>query len=66
MVYVTHDQEEAMTLGQRIAVLRDGRIEQVDGPARLYNQPATTFVAQFTAGSYFSATSSSPVARFNV
>jgi ABC-type sugar transport system ATPase subunit len=47
MVYVTHDQEEAMTLGQRIAVLRDGRIEQVDGPARLYNQPATTFVAQF-------------------
>jgi ABC-type sugar transport system ATPase subunit len=47
MIYVTHDQEEAMTLGQRIAVLRDGRIEQVDGPARLYNQPATTFVAQF-------------------
>ena len=47
MVYVTHDQEEAMTLGQRVAVLHEGRIEQVDAPARLYNQPATIFVAQF-------------------
>jgi ABC-type sugar transport system ATPase subunit len=47
MVYVTHDQEEAMTLGQRVAVLNEGRIEQVDVPARLYTQPATIFVAQF-------------------
>jgi ABC-type sugar transport system ATPase subunit len=47
MIYVTHDQEEAMTLGQRVAVLNDGRIEQVDVPARLYAQPATVFVAQF-------------------
>jgi ABC-type sugar transport system ATPase subunit len=47
MIYVTHDQEEAMTLGQRIAVLRDGRIEQVAGPDEVYNRPATTFVAQF-------------------
>jgi ABC-type sugar transport system ATPase subunit len=47
MVYVTHDQEEAMTLGQRVAVLNDGRIEQVDAPARVYTQPATIFVAQF-------------------
>jgi ABC-type sugar transport system ATPase subunit len=47
MVYVTHDQEEAMTLGQRVAVLNEGRIEQVDVPARLYNEPATIFVAQF-------------------
>ena len=47
MVYVTHDQEEAMTLGQRVAVLNEGRVEQVDAPVRLYTQPATTFVAQF-------------------
>jgi multiple sugar transport system ATP-binding protein len=47
MVYVTHDQEEAMTLGQRIAVLCDGRLEQVADPGELYNRPATMFVAQF-------------------
>ena len=47
MVYVTHDQEEAMTLGQRVAVLNEGRVEQVDAPARLYTEPASTFVAQF-------------------
>ena len=47
MVYVTHDQEEAMTLGQRVAVLHEGRIEQLDAPARIYHQPATIFVAQF-------------------
>src|SRR6266550_1517040 len=38
-VYVTHDQTEAMTLGQRVAVLRDGRIVQVDEPQRLYHEP---------------------------
>jgi ABC-type sugar transport system ATPase subunit len=47
MVYVTHDQEEAMTLGQRIAVLRDGAIEQVAAPRDVYLRPATVFVAQF-------------------
>ena len=47
MVYVTHDQEEAMTLGQRIAVLREGCVEQVGTPAEVFNRPATTFVAQF-------------------
>jgi ABC-type sugar transport system ATPase subunit len=47
MVYVTHDQEEAMTLGQRVAILNEGRVEQVDAPTRLYTEPATTFVAQF-------------------
>jgi multiple sugar transport system ATP-binding protein len=46
-VYVTHDQVEAMTLGQRVAVMRDGRIQQVDGPQRLYDQPANMFVAAF-------------------
>jgi ABC-type sugar transport system ATPase subunit len=47
MVYVTHDQEEAMTLGQRIAVLRDGRLEQVAPPDELYARPENLFVAQF-------------------
>src|SRR5205823_12170684 len=39
-VYVTHDQVEAMTLGQRVAVMRDGRIQQLDTPHKLYTQPA--------------------------
>jgi multiple sugar transport system ATP-binding protein len=46
-VYVTHDQTEAMTLGQRVAVLRDGRILQVDTPQRLYQEPVNVFVAAF-------------------
>jgi multiple sugar transport system ATP-binding protein len=47
MVYVTHDQEEAMTLGTRIAVMRDGRIEQVGPPMEVYQRPANSFVARF-------------------
>jgi ABC-type sugar transport system ATPase subunit len=47
IVHVTHDQEEAMTLGDRIAIMRDGRIEQVDTPAAVYAVPANTFVARF-------------------
>jgi multiple sugar transport system ATP-binding protein len=47
MVYVTHDQEEAMTLGDRIAVLRDGILQQVATPLELYHQPVNTFVASF-------------------
>jgi ABC-type sugar transport system ATPase subunit len=47
MVYVTHDQEEAMTLGTRVAVLREGRIAQVAPPLELYGRPADTFVASF-------------------
>jgi len=46
-VYVTHDQVEAMTLGQRVAVMRDGRILQVDTPQVLYEQPKDLFVAGF-------------------
>jgi multiple sugar transport system ATP-binding protein len=46
-VYVTHDQVEAMTLGQRVAVMRDGRLQQVDIPQRLYEEPANVFVAGF-------------------
>jgi multiple sugar transport system ATP-binding protein len=47
MVYVTHDQIEAMTLGQRIVVLRDGQIQQIDTPMALYERPANLFVATF-------------------
>lgn len=47
MVYVTHDQVEAMTLGQRIVVLDKGRIQQIDTPMGLYNRPANLFVATF-------------------
>jgi multiple sugar transport system ATP-binding protein len=46
-VYVTHDQVEAMTLGQRVAVMRDGRILQVDTPQRLHQEPVNLFVAAF-------------------
>jgi multiple sugar transport system ATP-binding protein len=46
-IYVTHDQTEAMTLGQRVAVLSKGIVQQVDTPQRLYHHPANTFVARF-------------------
>jgi len=46
-IYVTHDQIEAMTLGQRVAVMRDGRIQQVDTPQELYAHPANLYVAAF-------------------
>jgi len=46
-IYVTHDQTEAMTMGDRIAVLNDGKMQQVDSPLELYNHPANMFVAGF-------------------
>jgi multiple sugar transport system ATP-binding protein len=46
-VYVTHDQVEAMTLGDRVCVLRDGRLQQVDTPQRLFDSPVNLFVAGF-------------------
>src|SRR3954464_4133266 len=47
MIYVTHDQGEAMTLGGRIAVMRRGTIEQIGTPLDLYHRPVNTFVATF-------------------
>jgi multiple sugar transport system ATP-binding protein len=47
IVYVTHDQEEAMTLGTRIAIMRDGRVEQLAAPLDAFRQPANVFVAGF-------------------
>ncbi len=46
-IYVTHDQTEAMTMGDRIAILCEGKIQQVASPLELYNRPASSFVAQF-------------------
>lgn len=46
-VMVTHDQEEALSLSDRIAVMKDGKIEQIDSPTRIYERPATPFVADF-------------------
>jgi len=50
-IYVTHDQEEAMTMSDRIAVMRSGRIEQVGPPEDVYERPATEFVAGFLGAS---------------
>jgi putative spermidine/putrescine transport system ATP-binding protein len=50
-IYVTHDQEEALTMSDRIAVFNRGRIEQVGSPADVYERPATTFVAGFVGTS---------------
>jgi multiple sugar transport system ATP-binding protein len=47
MIYVTHDQTEAMTLGDRVAVLRDGVLQQFDRPKELYERPVNLFVAEF-------------------
>ncbi len=46
-LYVTHDQEEALTMSDRIAVMRDGRVEQLADPRTLYEKPSTAFVADF-------------------
>ena len=47
MIYVTHDQVEAMTMGDRVAVMNGGRIQQVGRPLEIYQQPANLFVARF-------------------
>src|SRR4029078_2210311 len=46
-LYVTHDQTEAMTMGDRVAVMRDGKLSQVDSPQALYEHPVNVFVAGF-------------------
>lgn len=58
-IYVTHDQVEAMTMGDRIAVLHDGILQQMDSPRRLYNEPDNVFVAGFIGSpsmNFFNAT----------
>lgn len=46
-VYVTHDQVEAMTVGQRVALMNQGQLQMVDTPYRVYNRPANIFTAKF-------------------
>lgn len=52
-VFVTHDQSEALTIGDRVAVMRNGRIEQVDEPSTVFHQPANRFVAAFMGQASF-------------
>jgi putative spermidine/putrescine transport system ATP-binding protein len=52
-VYVTHDQEEALTMSDRLAVFNNGRVEQIGAPAQIYEHPATVFVAGFVGVSNF-------------
>ena len=63
MIYVTHDQVEAMTLADRIVVLRDGRIEQIGAPLDLYDDPANQFVAGFVGSPRMNFLSAEVVAR---
>jgi ABC-type Fe3+/spermidine/putrescine transport system ATPase subunit len=53
VVYVTHDQEEAMSISDRIAVMRAGRVEQIGAPVEIYERPATQFVASFVGAAMF-------------
>jgi spermidine/putrescine transport system ATP-binding protein len=46
-VYVTHDQDEALAMSDRIAVMNEGRVEQIGSPREIYNRPLTPFVADF-------------------
>ena len=55
MIYVTHDQTEAMTMSDRVAVFRDGHIEQLGSPLEVYDRPANRFVAEFIGDSNFFA-----------
>jgi multiple sugar transport system ATP-binding protein len=63
MIYVTHDQTEAMTLADRIVVLRDGRVEQVGSPLDLYNNPANRFVAGFLGAPSMNFLPAAPLGR---
>jgi multiple sugar transport system ATP-binding protein len=60
-VYVTHDQVEAMTLGDRVCVLRDGRIQQADMPQALFNSPVNLFVAGFIGSPAMNFATAEPV-----
>jgi multiple sugar transport system ATP-binding protein len=62
-IYVTHDQVEAMTMGDRIAVMNDGVVQQVEAPLTLYNQPANMFVAGFIGSPAMNLVSSRVVAN---
>jgi multiple sugar transport system ATP-binding protein len=60
-VYVTHDQIEAMTMGDRVAVLNDGVLQQVDSPLRLYDKPVNLFVASFIGSPQMNLVEATPI-----
>src|SRR3954466_7630538 len=60
-VYVTHDQVEAMTMGDRVAVMKDGYLQQVDTPLNLYDRPVNLFVAGFIGSPQMNLISATPV-----
>jgi multiple sugar transport system ATP-binding protein len=64
-IYVTHDQVEAMTMADRVVVLRDGAIEQVGSPLDLYDRPANRFVAQFIGTPQMNVIDSAELPRFS-
>jgi multiple sugar transport system ATP-binding protein len=64
-VYVTHDQVEAMTMGQRIAVMRDGLLQQCDTPLKLYHEPINMFVAGFLGSPSMNFMEAQVVAKSN-
>jgi multiple sugar transport system ATP-binding protein len=63
MIYVTHDQVEAMTLADRIVVLQAGKVEQVGSPMELYERPANTFVAGFIGSPKMNLITGAPADR---
>jgi multiple sugar transport system ATP-binding protein len=65
MIYVTHDQVEAMTLADRICVLRDGRVEQIGTPLELYESPVNTFVAGFIGSPKMNLLTGKPAEAYN-
>jgi multiple sugar transport system ATP-binding protein len=65
-VYVTHDQVEAMTMGDRVAVLRDGLLQQVDAPGALYHSPANLFVAGFIGSPAMNMLPASPTGPLKI
>ena len=64
MIYVTHDQVEAMTMADRIVVLKDGEVQQVGAPMDLYHSPATLFVAQFIGSPTMNVLNGDHAARY--
>ena len=66
MLYVTHDQIEAMTMGDRVAIINDGKLIQVDSPSNLYNKPVNTFVASFIGSPKMNFFSYDEILKYNI
>ena len=65
-IYVTHDQVEAMTMGDRVAIINDGKLIQVDSPSNLYNKPVNTFVASFIGSPKMNFFSYDEILKYNI